>query len=203
MSVNPVAALQSEVTRLKMENDNLRSELHNLREFVSILNDFSDQALRVDDDMDLLPALREVLARAMHLLDASDGSLALVDGKTNELVFVLVQGTLAGDLEGYRMPADEGIAGWVMTNRKAALVRDARTDQRFFADVDNAFKFQTQSIAAAPLVGDTHVLGVVEVLNQPGHEPFNDADLVLFNLLCRFAGELLAGVERRAALLDG
>ena len=52
-----------------------------------------------------------------------------------------------------------------------------------------------QSIAAAPLIGNGRVLGVVEVLNQPGDTPFTELDQALLTLLCRFAGEALANIE--------
>jgi GAF domain-containing protein len=120
----------------------------------------------------------------------------LLDDETNELAFMLVKGSLAADLKGYRIPANEGIAGWVIQQAEPTLVRDVRRDQRFSNTVDEAFKFRTQSIAAAPLIGDGKVYGLIEALNQPGDEPFSDSDLALLGLLCRFAGEALADIER-------
>lgn len=196
MVTNPVAVLQGENVRLKEENDALKEELRDLREFVLIIDELSKKADGIKDDSELLPLLRDILTRVLDLLDAPDGSLALLDEDKNELVFVIVLGTLASDLTGYRIPADEGIAGWVMKNREVALVRDVRRDTRFFADVDTEFKFRTQSIAAAPLIGNDKVYGVVEALNQPGDQPFSDSDVSLLKLLCRFAGEALANIER-------
>lgn len=195
MSVNPIAFVQSENARLKAENDQLKEELRSLREFVHILNDVTRHT-ELKNDGDLLPLLNDIFLKALKLLNAPDGSLALLDEDNNELVFVLVHGTLAKDLTGFRIPADVGIAGWVLQNNQPALVRDVRYDTRFFADVDNEFKFRTQSIAAAPLTGNRKVFGVIEVLNQPGDQPFSDNDLALLGLLCRVAGELLADIER-------
>ena len=132
----------------------------------------------------------------MNLLDAPDGSLLLLDHESDELVFAIVHGTLGADLEDYRIPADEGIAGWVVQNAEAALVRDVRSDRRFFQDIDEKFRFQTLSVAAAPLFGDGRVIGVIEALNKPGDTPFSETDMTLLKLLCRFAGEALAHFER-------
>jgi len=189
--------IQQENARLKDENNRLKQELNTLRGFVSILTELADIASSVTSDEELMPTLRAILVRAMDLLNAPDGSLSLADETTNELVFVLVLGSLASQLEGYRLPADEGIAGWVYKNRQPALVRDARRDQRFFAEVDEKFRFKTQSVAAAPLIGNGKAFGVVEVLNQPGDDPFSEVDMALLNLLCRFAGEALADIEAR------
>ena len=197
MATNPNSFLTRENARLKDENDTLRDEVNLLREFVRVLDELGEEAARVTDDSELLPLLRDILLKALTLLDAPDGSLALIDENTNELVFVIVIGTLADQLTDYRIPADEGIAGWAISSREAALVRDVRYDTRFFANIDSQFKFNTQSILAAPLVGDDKVYGVVEALNQPGDQPFSDNDMALLKLFCRFAGEVLADIERR------
>jgi GAF domain-containing protein len=196
MSTNPLAFLRSETARLKEENERLQNELRSLREFVTILEDLADASKRVKGDADLLPLLNDIFRKALKLLNAPDGSLLLLDETKSELVFVLVHGLLGDQLKGYRIPADSGIAGWVVQNNKPALVRDVRRDNRFSSLIDEAFKFRTQSIAAAPLVGDERVFGVIEALNQPGDVPFSDNDMALLKLLCRFAGEALADIER-------
>lgn len=197
MVMNPVAVVQRENARLQAENDLLHKELKSLRDFVDILNELADRSRAVVSDEALLPLLESTFTKALGLLNAPDGSLMLLDEDTNELVFVLVRGSLAGSLKDYRVPADEGIAGWVIKQRATALVRDVRRDGRFSDSVDSTFKFRTQSIAAAPLIGDGKVYGVIEALNQPGDEPFSDSDLALLGLLCRFAGEILADIERK------
>jgi GAF domain-containing protein len=197
MVTNPMMVVQSENVRLKEENDALRREVHTLRDFVAIINDLSDRASSLKDDAELMPLLNDIFIKALKLLNAPDGSLALLDRDKNELVFVIVLGELSDELTGFRMPADEGIAGWVIENAQPTLVRDVRRDTRFFANVDEQFKFQTQSVLAAPLIGDGHVLGMIEALNQPGDQPFSELDMALLKLICRIAGEELANIERR------
>lgn len=196
MVTNPMAVLRRENTRLQAENEHLQEELRNLREFVRALNDLSLSAKRFSSDNELLPLLEQIFVKALNLLNAPDGSLLLWDEEENMLEFVLVRGTLAANLQGYRIPAGEGIAGWVMQNAEPTLVRDVRRDPRFSHMVDEQFTFRTQSIAAAPLIGDRKVYGLIEALNQPGDEPFSEHDLALMGLLCRFAGEALADIER-------
>jgi len=196
MVTNPMGILQKENTRLKEENDALRKELHNLREFVETLNELTIAAQGIHSDQELFKLLENIFKKALNLLNAPDGSLMLLDDETNELAFVLVQGTLAQHLIGYRIPASEGIAGWVIQNAQPTLVRDARRDPRFSQTIDEQFTFRTQSVLAAPLIGDRRVYGVIEALNQPGDEPFSESDMALLGLLCRFAGEALADIER-------
>ncbi|MBN8618370.1 MAG: GAF domain-containing protein [Anaerolineae bacterium] len=197
MVMNPVAIMQRENARLQDENERLKAEVRNLRDFVQVLNDLSTASTTITSDEELLPLLERIFQKALGLLNAPDGSLLLLDDETNELVFMVVKGSLASNLNGYRIPADEGIAGWVIRQGEPALVRDVRRDPRFSQTIDDEFKFRTQSIAAAPLIGDGRILGVIEVLNQPGDAPFSESDLALLGLLCRFAGETLADIERR------
>lgn|SRR5689334_23099460 len=197
MVMNPVAIVQRENARLQTENEHLHEELKSLRDFVQALNDLSERAKVASNDEALMPMLEATFSKALSLLNAPDGSLMLLDEETQELVFILVRGALAADLKGYRVSAKEGIAGWVINHREATLVRNVRRDPRFSEAVDAAFKFRTQSIAAAPLIGDGKIYGLIEALNQPGDEPFSDSDLALLRLLCRFAGEMLADVGRR------
>lgn len=197
MVMNPVAIVQRENARLKAENERLQHELQNLREFVQILDDLASRAKQITSDDELLPLLERVFVKALGMLNAPDGSLLLLDDETGELVFVVVKGALAQNLKGYRIPSTEGIAGWVVERAEPTLVRDVRRDARFSNTVDDEFKFRTQSIAAAPLIGDGKVYGLIEALNQPGDVPFSDDDLALLGLLCRFAGEALADIDRR------
>lgn len=198
MSTNPVAFLQTENVRLKEDNDELRDEVQTYREFIDILSDLSRPA-DIESDEELLPMIKGIFNKALHLLDAPDGSLCLYDEDTDELVFMVVHGALSEQLTGYRIAAGEGIAGWVFKNAEPALVRDVRRDNRFSHLIDDEFKFKTQSIAAAPLIGNRKVFGIIEALNQPGDVPFSDSDLALLNLLCRVAGERLADIEREGA----
>ena len=48
--------------------------------------------------------------------------------------------------------AGHGIAGWVLENRKSALVVDAYADPRFYKEVDKKTGFRTRSILCVPLM---------------------------------------------------
>ena len=194
--------LQRETSRLQDENRALQSEVVSLRDFVRAISELYEAADHFENDSQLYPLLNRILKQALLLCNAPDGSLALLDDDTNELVFIIVQGKLSEQMLNFRMPAHEGIVGWVIENRASALVRNVKTDPRFSNRIDQSFMFNTQSILAVPLLGDGKVFGVVEVLNQPGDQPFSESDLALVNLLCRAAGQVLAYVERQPQQSD-
>lgn len=204
MTSNPTQVLQAEITRLREENERLQNELYSLRQFVQALQALSQAEAAYHSHADLLRLLDEIGRLTLDLLSAPDGSLLLLDTETGELEFVIVYG-VARELIGTRLQPGEGIAGWVAAEGKPCIVPDVRVDPRFSARIDQLTHFQTKSIAAAPLIGNGHVLGVVEVLNRPEDDPFDALDQALLALFCRFAGEALANIEqatREAELLE-
>ncbi|GAB1420612.1 hypothetical protein MASR2M15_07200 [Anaerolineales bacterium] len=196
MTMDASMFLQKELSRLRLENEVLKEEVHMLRDFVHGVDQLYSHTRDYQTDKALFPFLKELLTMAMKLLNAPDGSLLLYDEPAKKLEFVLVQGTLANNLIGFRIPSDRGIAGSVIETGKAQLVRDVRHDNRFSQTVDQTFSFRTQSIAAVPLMSNNRIYGLVEVLNQPGDEPFSDADLSLLKLYCQVAGNALAYIDQ-------
>lgn len=197
MVSNPTNVLQVELNRLRHENDQLRGELQILKNFVDILQTLAEAAEEVNSSRGLMALLSEITLQTLDLLDAPDGSLLLLDSDSGELEFVIVHGAARDELTGRRLKPKEGIAGWVAATGKTTIVRDARTDPRFSSRMDETVAFKTQSIAAAPLVGNAQIQGVIEVLNQPGDEPFNELDRALLMLFCRFAGQTLVDIEAK------
>lgn len=200
---NPNAYRAQESQRIRRENEELKEEVEGLRRFVHALDSLYNATDEFDDDSELFSFLGNALTNAMKLLNAPDGTLALVDDETDEIVFVIVNGALEDELKDHRIPTSEGIAGWVVRNAKPTMVRDVRRDQRFYTGIDERFAFQTQSIAAAPLIGTrdgkTKVYGLVEVLNQPGDAPFSKEDMVILKLFCRSVGDALAHIDQMKA----
>jgi GAF domain-containing protein len=181
-----------EFSQIERDNLRLRNEIQVLRQFIDSMQNVVEAVENPLPEAELMDLLSDVLQNALAAINAKDGSLLVLDEDTAELVFVLTRGEIPRDkLAWRRIPPGEGIAGWVATNRKATIVNDVQTDERFFADVDEEFGFKTTSILAAPLLGGGQVLGVVEVLNKRGSNLFNIDDQTLLTLLCRFAGELL------------
>ncbi len=69
-------------------------------------------------------------------------------------------------LVGARMPTTTGIAGWVLKERKPALVQDAQHDPRFFSHIDSETGLTTRSLVAVPLTIKAAASGVLEAINK-------------------------------------
>jgi GAF domain-containing protein len=101
------------------------------------------------------------------------------------------------ELLGFRIPLDEGIAGWVVTNQEPAISNDVAQDERFSSAVDKHIKFRTQSLVALPLISRQKVLGVIELVNKFSKQPFDDQDVETLLLLAALAAMAidLAGLQ--------
>ena len=184
--------VSGEISQLETENETLRHEIRSLRTFIDSMQNLMEAVEQPLPEAELMELLSEVLGNALHTINASDGSLLVLDEDTNELVFVITQGEGEKEqLAWQRLPPGEGIAGWVAKNRRATIVNDAQADDRFYPAMDRELGFKTESVLAAPIIGGGRVLGVIEMLNKKDDKLFSVGDQTLLTLMCRFSGELL------------
>ena len=164
----------------KMSFEELGREYQLAQERIAALTVLQDVARNLISELDLNKLLREILHSAVRVLKASAGSLLLWDEATNELVFVVTDGGAGEALEGQRMSADKGIAGWVFTHRQPDIVHDVRSDERFYRTIDESLGYRTSSLITVPMITKGQGIGVLQVLNKKSGERFdqNDRDIL-------------------------
>jgi signal transduction histidine kinase len=160
----------------KMSFEELGLEYQLAQERIAALTVLQDVARNLTSELDLDKLLREILHSALTVLKASDGSLLLLDDATNELVFAVTEGRVGEALEGQRMPADKGIAGWVLTHRQPDTVHEVGSDERFYRTIDESLGHHTSSLIAVPMITKGQSIGVLEVLNKKSGERFDEND---------------------------
>lgn len=133
-------------------------------------------SVRLNSLLNLPDLLDAILAATTDLVDAESGALMLLDEGTFELTFEVATGATATAVQGLRIPADQGIAGWVLTHDQPAIVNDASTDSRLYARVDQTTGFTTRSLLAVPLKRRDVPIGVVEAMNKRGDRGFTAWD---------------------------
>lgn len=175
----------------KMNFEELSREYQLARERIAALTVLQDVARNLTSELDLNKLLREILHSAVRVLKASAGSLLLWDDATNELVFAVTNGGAGEALEGQRMPADKGIAGWVFTHRQPNIVHDVRSNNRFYSAIDESLGYRTSSLVAVPMITKGQGIGVLEVLNKKSGERFDENDR---NILYALAGQAAIAV---------
>lgn len=187
--------LQQENARLVQENQHLQNEVVRLRLVLRNLGALQELSMHINARTDVLQLLDRILLAALESIGAEDGSLLLIDPESNELVFVVVQGGVRERLSGHRIPIGEGIAGYVAHTRQPIIVPNAQLDQRFSPRVDQAFNFKTRSVLAVPIMHDTDIKGVIQVLNKSSRQEFNETDMSLLNVVAQLAADAIARAE--------
>ncbi len=139
-------------------------------------------------DMDKL--LNLCLNEINGKLKVKHSSIMLIDEKRDELVVRASQGHRSMQILGKTQKLDEGVAGRVVRDKKAILVKDIRSDGRFSKRERPDYK--TKSFVSAPLSLGQKVLGVINIIDKISGESFCETDV---NLLSTIAGQVSVAVE--------
>lgn len=178
-----VRAIGGEADKLAMlrhAEQDLR-ELHLLYEVGQVLS----------TNLDLPSLLDDIKRRVPIVLGAARCSIMLFDPVTKELVLETPD-PHTGELRQFIIPTDRGIAGWVAANGIGQIVNDVEQDPRWFDGVARDMDFVTHSILCAPMRRGEQVIGVMQVINKHGNEPFSEQDL---QLLTTLASQAAVAVE--------
>ncbi|HNT53304.1 MAG TPA: GAF domain-containing protein [Anaerolineaceae bacterium] len=156
---------------------------------LSTLNDVTRQ---LTSTLETEPLLQTILQNAVEILGCEAGSLLLVDPQTDELVFRVVSGPVAGDLLNKRLPPGSGVVGKAVRSKAPVIVNDTRTSADWASDPDKQTGFKSQSLLAVPLIVKETVIGVLEVINHLDGSSFGRDDQ---DLLTAFAAQAAIAIE--------
>ncbi|MBI2875434.1 MAG: sigma 54-interacting transcriptional regulator [Candidatus Tectomicrobia bacterium] len=153
---------------------------------------------RLMSTMDPDAVLQEILESAIRLFAVEGCSIALIDETAQQLAFVMMAGP--AKVEEFRIPLDQGIAGWVAQTGQGVVSNDVSQDPRFFVGVDQQTGFTTRSILCAPLRHRDQSLGVIEAINTTSPGGFTPEDLQLLTAFGGMAGAAITHTRRFTTL---
>ncbi|WP_405390743.1 GAF domain-containing protein [Streptomyces sp. NBC_01102] len=136
--------------------------------------------------------LQSVVDVARAIFGAAASSVFLLDEEADELVFQAVSGEGEEFLVGRRFPAGRGIAGWVATSGEPMVVDDLTADSSFDRSLAESTAYVPNALMAAPLISDSRILGVLEVLDP---SPQARSGLRELDLLAMFARQAAAALR--------
>jgi GAF domain-containing protein len=150
--------------------DMLERELANERK---TRQELVDSGVRLNSTLNFPELIYGIIHTAEKLISAERASVILLDEADNEM-------KLAGPGDADRnisVPADQGIAGWVLTNSTPLMISNAAADSRFLADVDAPAGVSPHSMLAVPLTVRDRAVGVLEFINKSDAGEFDQRDL--------------------------
>ena len=106
---------------------------------------FAQLLLNVNNDLaatkTLDSALETLVSITTSTIGAERGTIFLNNDKTGELYSRVAQGNFMREI---RIMNTRGVAGWVYTNQKGAIILDAYKDERFDKSVDMRTGYRTK-----------------------------------------------------------
>jgi len=139
----------------------LKREQQNTETLLRILTE-------VSSSLDLDRALNRTLSLLNEAIGAEQGTIMLLHPDDNQLHYRAGYGYLSDRAEqggrGFTLKVGEGLAGWVVQNREAAMIEDLRLDQRWVRSESTSREHR--STIVAPLLVAEDVIGVLMVFHR-------------------------------------
>ena len=164
----------------------LRREQQNTETLLRILTE-------VSSSLDLDRALNRTLSLLNEAIGAEQGTIMLLHPDDNLLHYRAGYGYLSEQAQqggpGFSLKVGEGLAGWVVQNREAALIDDLRMDPRWVQSASTSR--QHRSTIVAPLIVAEDVIGVLMVFRREEHYFTPDA----LNLVRAIASQVAVAIN--------
>lgn len=155
-----------EVLRLREELErSLRASYH-LQAFTQQIN-----------EVEPAEAYAAILRHSTELLRSERGSLLLFDEESNELEVKAAVGPRAEVAQEQRVRLNESVSGAVLLDGRPRIVRDLSSTELHRAPAER--KYKTDSFISYPIITKGRKVGVINMTDKAGGEPYNDLDLHL------------------------
>jgi diguanylate cyclase (GGDEF)-like protein len=119
-------------------------------------------------------ALDRLFAEVAAAVPSQAAVLLLYDPHGRELAFVASRALQPGVVDGVRLPAGRGIAGWVARHRTPVRLTDASSDPRHDPSLAQQTGLVPRTMLCVPLLHKDALLGVIQVINKLDGSPFTD-----------------------------
>ncbi|MBI1825795.1 MAG: sigma 54-interacting transcriptional regulator [Planctomycetes bacterium] len=154
----------------------------------------------INSTLDLDTVLNQIAQGAAKVLNAEAASVLTLDRRRGKLVFAAAFGPQSRALLGKEFDAELGIAGHVLKTSKPESIVDVSRHPDFFRGIDEQIHFQTRGLVAAPMIVESEVVGVVEVINHKGQSSFGADDISLLELYANLAAAAVRNAQSHASL---
>ena len=139
-----------------------------------------DIACDLASTLDLDVLLSRIVSAAADLTESGAASILLYDEAARQLFFQVATNLDEPTMRGLAVPLEGSVAGWIVTNRKAAIIPDVSVDARHFAQIEKQTHIPTKNLLGIPLITQDKLVGVLEAINKKdGDFTSDDEDLLL------------------------
>ncbi|MBU2611058.1 MAG: GAF domain-containing protein, partial [Chloroflexi bacterium] len=143
-----------------------------------VMTSLATSAATINLTLRLDEVLHRILTEIIKALQVETVAIALIE-PDGALVFKAANGKQAESVIGKRIPAGQGILGWVASEGQGVIVPDVSAENRFLPGVDQFPGMEVKALSAAPIYAQGRVIGVLEAINPVSGTFDPDALLVL------------------------
>jgi diguanylate cyclase (GGDEF)-like protein len=140
-------------------------------------------------------ALQGVFTEIAAAVPSHSSVLVLQDEQGRELVFTSSRVLRPGVIDGVRLHAGQGIAGWVAQHREPVCIDDATTDPRHDPTLARRTGLIARSMICVPLLHRDTLLGVLQVINKIGAPRFAPDEMRFVEALASQAASAIAHAQ--------
>lgn len=178
---------------VSIQNAYLYTETQRQLKITRLLNDASQV---INSSLDLSQIMKSLLSQMNEFLQAEAVSIAMADKGSGELVFTVAEGAGSDQIMGMRVPASQGVSGWVMQHNSPALANDIDNDPRFYREGDERTGHKTEAMICAPIHVKGKVLGTIQAINPAERSYFTPEELQLLVNLANLASSAMANAQQ-------
>jgi len=158
-----------------------------------VMSALAEGAAAINTSLEMPDVWRRILNQTMQALQVETVALALIDSRSNDLVFHAAAGQSSGNIPGRHIPNGQGLAGLVVRDGHGLVVPAVRQDTRY-SEVDRFGGIEMRAVAIAPIQSQGKVIGVLEAVN-PISGAFDMDALVVMTGLGSLAGTTIQNAE--------
>lgn len=139
--------------------------------------------------LDLRTVLQRVLVEALKNVGGEHGSIVVLDeaGKAVDSTIVYGEQFQEDTTEQLQDIVEHGLAGWVVRNRKPALIDDTRQDERWLKRPNVTSELTGKSVLCVPLLAREKLVGVLTLVHSQANA-FGTEHLELMQAIADQAG---------------
>ncbi|HEX9919001.1 MAG TPA: diguanylate cyclase, partial [Pyrinomonadaceae bacterium] len=173
-------AMPLEVLRLREELEHSLRASYHLQAFTQQINEVEPSE-----------AYGAILRHSAELLRSERGSLLLFDEASNELEVKAAVGPRADVTQDERVRVNDSVSGAVLLDGRPRVVRDLTTTELHRAPAER--KYKTDSFISYPIITGGRKVGVINMTDKAGGEPYDELDL---RLLESMAPQMALALDR-------
>jgi two-component system, NtrC family, sensor histidine kinase KinB len=158
-----------------------------------VMTALAASAAAINASLQMDDVLQRILNETIQAMEVETVTLALV-APNWDLIFRAATGENKDGIVGKRVPAGQGILGWVVHEGEGVVIPVVQEDKHFRPGIEQFEGLETHAMAVAPIYAQERVIGVLQAIN-PNSGAFDPDALLVLAGIGNLAGTTIQHAE--------